>query len=380
MPVNKHALIRYHALDKCFSNFARRFYIEDLIAACNEALYNFTGDEKYSDPLNPGISRRQIFVDIDFMESPEGWSAVVERIKDGRRVYYRYEDADYTIDNQPITDEELTKLRETTLMLSRFKGLPQFEWIDTMITNLEDKFNLKGAEQSVISLDNNEFVAGIEHISTLFNAIINKTPLQIAYKTFHKGSFTWTIHPYFLKQYNNRWYLIGLNDDEYKNITLLGLDRIESIVVLHTPYIENTLIDNIDEYFEDVVGVSFPPNRIVERVVLKFSQHRFPFIKAKPIHGSQKIQDENDFLISLDVMPNRELESILLSFGEDVEVIEPPTLRQQLADKIKKTYEKYFSAQKDCTNEEYLCNINKEKASVVSSPDNKKQKDITSAD
>lgn len=374
MPVNKHALIRYHALDKCFSNFARRFYIEDLIAACNEALYNFTGDEKYSDPLNPGISRRQILVDINFMESPEGWSAMVDRIKDGRRVYYRYEDVDYTIDNQPITDEELTQLRETTLMLSRFKGLPQFEWIDTMITNLEDKFNLKGAEQSVISLDNNEFVAGIEHISTLFNAIINKTPLQIRYKTFHKGSFTWTIHPYFLKQYNNRWYLIGLNDDEYKNITHLGLDRIESIDILHIPYIENSQIENIDEYFEDIVGVSFPPNRIVEKVVLKFSQHRFPFIKAKPIHGSQKIQDENDCLISLEVMPNRELEAILLSFGEDVEVIEPQSLRQQLAEKIKKTYEKYFSVQKDRTNNADLCNIDKENVSSDSTLDNKNKK------
>ena len=380
MPVNKHALIRYHALDKCFSNFARRFYIEDLIAACNEALYNFTGDEKYSDPLNPGISRRQILVDIDFMESPEGWSAMIDRIKDGRRVYYRYEDADYTINKQPITDEELVQLRETTLMLSRFKGLPQFEWIDTMITNLEDKFNLKGAEQSVISLDNNEFVAGIEYISTLFNAIINKTPLQIRYKTFHKGSFTWTIHPYFLKQYNNRWYLIGLNDDEYQNITHLGLDRIESIDVLHTPYIENSQIENIDEYFEDIVGVSFPPNRVVEKVVLKFSQHRFPFIKAKPIHGSQKIQDETDCHITLDVMPNRELEAILLSFGEDVEVIGPQSLRQQLADKIKKTYEKYFSVQKDCTNNAYLCNVDKENVSTDSSLDNKKQKDVTSAD
>lgn len=341
MPVNKHALIRYHALDKCFSNFARRFYIEDLIAACNEALYNFTGDEKYSDPLNPGISRRQILVDIDFMESPEGWSAMVDRIKDGRRVYYRYEDPEYTINNQPITDEELTKLRETTLMLSRFKGLPQFEWIDTMITNLEDKFNLKGAEQSVISLDNNEFVAGIEHISTLFNAIINKTPLRIRYKTFHKRAFTWTIHPYFLKQYNNRWYLIGLND-EFKDISHLGLDRIEEIEILHIPYIENAEIDDIDEYFEDIVGVTFPQNRAVEKVVLKFSQHRFPFIKAKPIHGSQKIQSEENHIISLEVMPNRELESILLSFGEDVEVLEPKRFRQQLADKIKKTYEKYF--------------------------------------
>lgn len=384
MPVNKHALIRYHALDKCFSNFARRYYIEDLIAACNDALYNFTGNEKYNDPQNPGISRRQILVDIDFMESPEGWSAMIDRIKDGRRVYFRYEDSDFTIDNQPITDEELTQLRETTLMLSRFKGLPQFEWIETMITNLEDKFHLKGAEHSVIGLDNNEFVAGIEHISTLFNAIINKTPLKIVYNTFHKGSFTWIIHPYYLKQYNNRWYLIGLNDNEYKSITHLGLDRIQSIELVHTLFIENTFIDDFDEYFEDIVGISFPAKRKVEHVVLKFSKHRFPYIVSKPIHGSQKIMNSDFRLISLDVMPNQELESILLSFGEDVEVIEPMSLRESIANKIRNTYDTYFSMQKGCTDSIYLCNVEREngKDADASKDINKKniqpvQKDCT---
>ena len=165
MATNKHALIRYHALDKCFSNFARRFYIEDLISACNDALYDFTGDNRYSDPLNPGISRRQVLVDIDFMESEAGWGALIDRVKDGRRVYYRYEDPEYTINNQPITDEEIAQLRETMLMLSRFKGLPQFEWIDSMITNLEDKFHLKSAGRSVIGLDGVAYADGIEHIT-----------------------------------------------------------------------------------------------------------------------------------------------------------------------------------------------------------------------
>ena len=348
MSVNKYALIRYQALDKCFSNFARRYYIEDLIAACNKALFDFTCDEKYCDPRNPGISRRQIFDDINYMESEEGYRALVDRIRDGHRKYYRYEDPNFTINNQPITDDVLTQLRETTLMLSRFKGLPHFEWIEELITNLEDKFHLKGAGHCVIGLDNNEFAAGIKHISTLFNAILNKTPLRIIYNTFCKGSYTWIIHPYFLKQYNNRWYLIGLNDNKYKEITHLGLDRIQSIEQENTPFIEDSYIQDIDEYFEDIVGVTFPPERKIVHVVLRFSQHRVPYIEAKPIHGSQKIVDKNQGLISLDLMPNRELESIILSFGDDVEVVQPQSLRDVVASKIKNSYEKYFAAQIDC--------------------------------
>lgn len=357
MATNKHALIRYHALDKCFSNFARRFYIEDLISACNDALYDFTGDSRYSDPLNPGISRRQVLVDIDFMESEAGWGALIDRVKDGRRVYYRYENPEYTINNQPITDEEVAQLRETMLMLSRFKGLPQFEWIDSMITNLEDKFNLKSAGRSVIGLDGVAYADGIGYITPLFNAILNKTPLHIKYTTFNKKSFDWIIHPYYIKQYNNRWFLIGLNNGEFKSITNVALDRIISIEQANVPFIENTLIEDFDEYFEDIIGVSFPTESIIQNIILQFSQNRFPYIKAKPIHGSQKIKDTDAGIITLDVIPNKELESILLSFGSDVEVLAPESLRNSIAQKIKDTYQKYYSVQIDCTDSSYLCGV-----------------------
>ena len=360
MPVNKHALIRYHALDKCFSNFAKRYYIEDLIQACNDALYDHTGNERYSDPLHPGISRRQVLVDIDFMESKAGWEALIERIKDGRRVYYRYEVPEYTINNQPITDEEMSKLRETMLMLSRFKGMPQFEWMESLLTNLEDKFHLQGFSDSVISMDGNEYAAGIEHLSPLFNAIVNKTPLLIEYKTFDGKEFKWEIHPYHIKQYNNRWFLIGLNNDEYHNISTVALDRIVNFEQLHRPFIENTIIEDFDDYFYDIVGVSFPPDAKVEKVVLKFSAHRFPYIQAKPIHGSQGTLSENDGTIQLNIIPNRELESIILSFGDDVEVLLPSSLRNAIATKIKKSCKKYEAMQNDCTNYSYLCSVERE--------------------
>ena len=349
MPINKHALIRYRTLDKCFSNFARRFYIEDLIQACNEALYQHTGDSKYADPLTPGISRRQILVDIDFMESEAGWSALIERVKDGRRVYYRYEDADYTINNQPITDEEIAKLRETMLMLSRFKGLPQFEWMEALLANLEDKFHLQGAAQSVISMDGNAYASGIEHLSSLFAAIINKTPLLIEYKTFEGKSYNWEIHPYHIKQYNNRWFLIGLNNDEWQNISTLALDRIASYEQSPHTFIENKVIEDFDDYFADIVGVSFPVDGTLENVLLQFSEERFPYISTKPIHGSQKCVSRKDRIISLDLIPNRELETIILSFGEDVEVLSPAHLRESIAIRIKKSCKKYERMQKDCT-------------------------------
>lgn len=379
MPVNKHALIRYRALDKCFSNFARRFYIEDLIQACNDALYQHTGNDKYSDPLNPGISRRQVLVDIDFMESDAGWGAMIERVKDGRRVYYRYEDPEYTINNQPITDEEMAKLRETMLMLSRFKGLPQFEWMESLLTNLEDKFHLQGASASVISMDGNAYASGIEHLSPLFNSILNKTPLLIDYETFDGTSYHWEIHPYHIKQYNNRWFLIGLNNDEYQNITNLALDRIVRFEQATTPFIENTSIEDFDDYFYDIVGVSFPLEGKVEKILLQFSSRRFPYVVSKPIHGSQKTISPKEGLISLDVIPNRELESIILSFGDDVEVLAPASLRDAIALKIRNSNKKYEPMQNDCTNNSYLCSV-KSDDNITHSPRQEEIVNSTDAD
>ena len=228
MATNKHAIIRYQTLDKCFGNRGRKFFIDDLIRMCNEALFEFTGSEKYADPLNPGISRRQIFDDINFMESDAGYQIPLERIPEGKKVYYRYSEKDFTINNQPITDEEMTQLREMTFLLNRFKGLPQCEWMEELVTNLEDKFNIKGTSKSVISMESNAYVEGLKYLSPLFNAIINKQVLHIVYSPFGKPDCEWNIHPYFIKQYNNRWFLLGLNNDEEK-ISNIALDRIKSL-------------------------------------------------------------------------------------------------------------------------------------------------------
>ena len=61
----------------------------------------------------------------------------------------------------------------------------------------------------------------------------------------------------------------------------------------------------------------------------------------------RKIDNENR-IVAIDVIPNRELEALILSFGDDVEVLEPHEFRQQIADKIKSNYQKYFPMQKDC--------------------------------
>lgn len=338
MSTNRNAIIRYQALDKCFSNFRRKFYIEDLITECNKALYDFTGEERYCDELNPGISRRQIYDDIRFMESPQGWDIVLDRKREGgKKPYYRYADQDFTINKQSLTEEELSLLRDTVLLLSRFEGLPHKEWLSELITNLDDKFNLSQPE-SVLILDSNPYARGMNYISELYLAIVNRQSLHIEYQTFTKCKYEWDIHPYFMREYNNRWFLIGLSDDD-KEIKHIALDRIENISQANVEYIKKS-IGNYSEFFDDVIGVTIPKDGKVETIKLRFSEHRYPYVIAKPIHSTMRCYD-TERIVTIKVIPNKELISMILSFGNDVEVLEPQLLREEITRIIKSSYDKY---------------------------------------
>jgi predicted DNA-binding transcriptional regulator YafY len=330
MATNKHAIIRYQTLDKCFRNSGRKYFIEDLMQACSEAIEKYTGFEVK-------ISRRQIFGDITFMKENEGYLIELdEHCKDGKRVFYRYKDVNFSILNQPMNVKEEQQLREALITLSRFKGMPQFNWVEELAMKLETKLNLKDVTTKVIEFDENKYLVGQNYFSDLYQAIITKNTLTIHYKSFKTNTeIQLTFYPYYLKQYNNRWFVFGRNK-EYDTIQNLSLDRILHIEQSSLKFKENDLVD-FSEYFEDIIGVSIEQSPI-EKVVLKVEKSLLPYIQTKPLHESQydKALDENYGLVIINVIPNYELESLILSFGERVEVLEPEALRVKLKDRIKK--------------------------------------------
>jgi predicted DNA-binding transcriptional regulator YafY len=334
MATNKLAVIRYNTLDRCFSNFGRRFFIDDLIDACNKSIQEFTGTDV-------GIKRRQIFEDIKFMESPQGWNISLQRLRDGQKVYYRYEDRTFSINNSLLNDAEKKQLKETLDTLSRFKGLPQFDWIPELSARLDAQLYHKN---SIIQFDQNTYLKGLDFITPIYHAISFYRVVNIQYQSFkvvEEQSFT--LHPYFLKQYNNRWYVFGLNDYSKRMINL-ALDRITDITELQLDYIPNTNID-FDNYFEDVIGVSVSDTSPAQQVLLEISNQLLPYITTKPLHGSQKTYKKNSetSIIELNVKLNYELESTILSYGEKAFVMAPVELREKLAARIAELNSKYLS-------------------------------------
>ena len=353
MAGNKHALIRYRILDACFSNSMKKYYAEDLIKKCNEALVEYYGSEE------SGISRRTFFDDLNDLDEIVGeYGVEILRLNDGRKKYYRYDKEGFSLFTKGFTEDEMRVLKENVQTLQRFKGLPTFQWMDSLVNKLEDKLTIKSSVGNVLSYEENTGYVGIEWLKDVFDAIIGQQPLEIDYRNFEDKEFHWTIHPYYIKQYNNRWFLIGYNP-EFKGLSNVPLDRIDDIVPLHIEYIPNTDID-FDQYFSNVIGVTVRKAK-PEPIKLRFSPSRLQYVLTKPLHHSQKCSNAENGIVTLDLIPNREFEALLLSYGPDVEVLEPESLRKQVREKIEQSYKKYNSVQTGCTTSPYLCTVETKK-------------------
>lgn len=340
MASNKHAQIRYKVLDDCFSNFRRKFYFEDLLDKCNEALRELYGDD------HTGIKTRTLRADISYMRDRASEEGVdVEAKDDGNGFYYRYSEPNFSIFKRGLAEDDLAQLKETILMLQRFKGMPNFNWMSELVVKLEDKLDLRGFSKSVVGYDENKSYTGLDWFQEIFDAIVNKAVLHIQYKTFTDAVFDWTIHPYYIKEYNNRWFLFGLNEEQ-SVIYNIPLDRIWDLEQIHKEYIPSDI--DFESYFDDVVGVSvYPAER--ETIRLKFSEHRFPYVTTKAIHCSQRIVDNENRIVEISVIPNNELEALVLSFGKDIEVISPTSFRERIQNVIRESLNNYSPVCVDCT-------------------------------
>lgn len=339
MSQTKLATIRYQALDRCFSNWGRRYYIEDLISACNESLREYLGEDAE-------VKRRQIFDDIRFMESESGWAVPLDHCRDGKRIYYRYSDKDFSINKRPMSPNEARQLRDTIIMLQRFKGMPNFEWVEEVSNRMQATYGLGADTSSAVSFQNNPYLKGQEYFNPIFNAIINKRVLHIVHKPFDKPQRNLVLSPYYLKQYNNRWFLFGCTLGSTL-ITNVALDRISSVAEEDEQFEECPAEINFDEFFEDVVGVSVDQRAPTMDVVIRVSEKQAKYIRNKPLHESQSEPQQNTHdgyaYFMLQVKDNYELRSLLLSFGADLEVVSPESFREEMAAIVSGMAEKYRS-------------------------------------
>jgi predicted DNA-binding transcriptional regulator YafY len=335
MAINKLALIRYKTIDECLKNKFRKWTLEDLMEKVANALYEYEG-------ITSGISRRTIQGDIQLMRSDKlGYNAPIVVME---RKFYMYKDASYSITKMPINHNDLEKMREIVSVLKHMNGFNYFDEMSEMITKLENNLNKTTSKtRNFIQFEGNMQLKGLQHISPLYQSILNKRSLLIEYKSFKALKSQKDIYyPYLLKEYRNRWFLI-CKAKKGRVLLTLALDRILEVhEVSGEVFVEYNGVD-FDRYYNDLIGVTKSENERPHKVILHVNASNAPYVLTKPIHASQQVlkEDTSGIVIRLDVILNFELEREILGFGEHIKVIAPRLLCSRIQKRMQKAITLY---------------------------------------
>lgn len=251
--------------------------------------------------------------------------------------YYRYANENYSITDIPLTENDMNVLSETVEMLKQFKDFSLFSELNGIIQRLEDKVYTETTKQSsIIHLDKNEKLKGLEHLDLLYQAILKELCLSINYQSFKaRDASDITFHPFILKQFNNRWFVVGRKESS-EQIQTLALDRISKIDYNLEVSYKNDAFDG-DDYYKHTIGVTVLGERHVKEIELKLDAYNAPYVLTKPFHHTQEVLerfDDGSVLIKIKVHLNYELERLILGFGNSIEVLKPRQLRNRIRKKL----------------------------------------------
>lgn len=193
-----------------------------------------------------------------------------------------------------------------------------------------------------ISFDSGGGLKGIENLKYLLKAIKDNRKISFNHFNFHTGlTRKYTLKPYLLKEYQNRWYVIGILGN-LKDFITFGIDRMMDIIVSADTFTRDEKL-NPAKKFENIIGVVLSNDKI-EKVILSFTPGQGKYIKTLPLHKSQQIliENESEFQIALNIIPNYEFIQQILMHGDRVKVVEPDWLAKQIKDNLEQTLKKYL--------------------------------------
>lgn len=383
MATNKEALARYTIIDQMLSDTHHYYTTNDILDRVNEYMMEVHGEVLGScTRRKTGVSKtdeevrknglRVIQMDIKTLQDVPFSLDIDSEIINGRRCW-RYSDPTHTLFAKALSMDEKKLLREVINTLGQFSGLDNFQWLEDLQKKLNDDRAFGGnglisdqvQERKAIQFSSNEYLTGKEHLGRLFSAITSKDVLKIEYRPFSnkpdmdQGDIELIVYPYLLKEYNDRWFLFctpnkgkeGSYDPNY--ILNLALDRMVTITVDKRHKFKECRVD-LESRFDDIVGVTYYEDREIQTIEFGISSYRYPYITTKPIHPYQKelgverqkelhelYPELEDFVFfSLELIPNQELLSILLSFGKDIVVLHPE-IRNKIQENLHKQLRLY---------------------------------------
>jgi predicted DNA-binding transcriptional regulator YafY len=207
---------------------------------------------------------------------------------------------------------------------------------EQLSANLNDNSNTL----SFVEFENKSAIETIPNFKTVLEAIQNH--LEITFKHFsfyHLKEEEYTLKPYFLKQYQNRWYAVGETKKGYRTF---GIDRIENIIIGTKKFKAKT--EEAKDKFRNVIGLNYVDHKM-EKIQLSFHSSQKPYVVSLPLHHSQKeinIENSLTFDVELLIHPNFEFRQQILQYGSLVKLVEPKWLAQEIKEELRNGFEGYL--------------------------------------
>ncbi|HMV07424.1 MAG TPA: WYL domain-containing protein [Cyclobacteriaceae bacterium] len=316
MPATKNQGLRLEYLDQLLSG--QKLTVDQLLSKINNQL----GEEK-------PITKRTLFRDIDDLIKEKDAPIHRPNKKDNR--YYYTER--FSIKNIPLDEEDLGTLKQAVQILKQVENFTLLKDVEDVIQKLENRIQTPSATEAILlQFEKHTTADGTQYINDLLTSTKDKNTLRISYQPYtHKQATEYIVHPYLLKEFRNRWFLLG-REGNTTRVTIYGLDRIKKIRNSNVDFIENDLF-NPDDYFKYLIGVSVSPDSKPEIVEIKVNKQQAPYILSKPIHSNQeKIKEykNGNILIRLKLIINYELKSVLLSYNKGIKITKPKGLVSEM--------------------------------------------------
>lgn len=356
MPANKNAMTRYMILDELLSNRYHDYSLDDLTEEVSRRL-----SEMYSD--TKGVVRRTIEKDINYLEYEGPFLVEIERRwvpcinketgKTTTKKCLRYKDPSFSIFKKELSVDEKLLLKEAFSLLGQFDGLPNLDALEKLRLSLD--MGVKD-ERHIISFTKNP-LENSNLLGELFTSISHKQVIELQYHTFSMPDekLHVVIHPYLLKEYNRRWFLIAAADSDNKMLNF-SLDRIDKVTPLGGyTYMEPD--EDLMERFDDIIGVTLYDGIRVQKIIFWVSDHSKSYVSTKPLHESQRsLRGEHEVglrkrfpmlergaFFRIDCKENYELIRELTSFGNDLIVLEPSGIQDKVYERIKSMQDDYIN-------------------------------------
>ena len=349
MPINKDAMSRYRIIDRMLADSSNDYTTNEIHRAVLKEC--------------PEVTLRMIQKDIKALEDPDGpfRKAMVRNV--GGRGTVRYKDQSEPLFYQELTYDEEEVLREVLKTMGQFEGLDNFTWLDL----LKKKLDLKAdrAQRPLISFGKNDLLQIKDNLlGRLFTAIARKKVIRFRYRPFTtEGSpvLEPTVHPYQLKQYSDRWYLICSPESTHgypfdpEFIATYALDRfdgdfdyVDDVEFCDTPV-------DLEDRFTEIIGVTMLKDEQCEDIYFAVKPEFVKYVETKWLHGNQMVLDteseekyrrkypslaDNRFF-SIECRPNPELYNRFASYAGLVTIVEPARVREKLRLRIEQAAKDY---------------------------------------